>query len=63
MYVHRKTKINLACDKSVAITNPGFSYDGEKESFEYVSVIVTMFVKEYNIHNILIKYATILLAR
>ena len=52
MYVHRKTKINLACDKSVAITNPGFSYDGEKESFEYVSVIVTMFVKEHNIHSI-----------
>ena len=42
MYVLRKTKINLACDKSVPITNPGFSYDGEKEAFEYVSILTVL---------------------
>ena len=56
MYVLRKTRIFLTCDKSVAITDPGFTYDNEKD-LEYVSVytvymIVTASVKEHNIHDI-----------
>ena len=56
MYVLRNTRIFLTCDKSVAITNPVFSYDKEKD-FQYVSVytvymIVTASVKEHNIHDI-----------
>ena len=42
MYVLRKTKIFLTFDKSVPITNPDFSYDGEKEAFEYVSVLAVL---------------------
>ena len=56
MYVLRETRIFLTCDKSVAITNPGISYDEQKD-LQYVSVyivymIVTTSVKEHNIHDI-----------
>ena len=29
-------KISLVCDKSLPITDRSFSYDGEKESLQYV---------------------------
>ena len=38
MYTLRNMKIFLACDKSVPISDPDFSFDGEKDPFEYVSV-------------------------
>jgi len=38
-YVLRNMKIFLKCDKTLQITNPTFTFDGETDPFEYVSTI------------------------
>ena len=50
MYVLRKTRIFLTCDKSVSITNPDFTYDKEKD-FEYVSVYTVYMIVNASVKN------------
>ena len=44
VYVCRKMKIFLVCDKNLAIDKPDFQYGGENEGYVYVSMYVHVYI-------------------